>query len=180
MLNPHGLCLIFDLTFYSGRCFEVLQPTAPTTKPVEPVIEPATEHPTEPSSVPNGNGEGSHRVSLPDGAESEEAPQVLLAATLTRAEIMKIKRIVTPKPYTGNIEVPQDIIDMWNTEQGKQKLFALWAKSGGVKVGKRLAWFLYLLFMLCSSMSSCYTMPMRNHIHGLGNLQAKGGDPICD
>lgn len=60
-------------------------------------------------------------------------PIILHVATLSRNEKDKIKRIVTPKATTGRLEVPQDIFDLWKTPKGKEKLFALWCKSGGVK-----------------------------------------------
>ena len=62
-----------------------------------------------------------------------EEPIVLHVSTLTKSEKDKIKRIVTPKATTGRLDVPKDIYELWQTNQGKEKLFAMWTKSGGVK-----------------------------------------------
>ncbi len=72
----------------------------------------------------------------PEDHEEEEVPSVLHVATMTRNEKDKVKRIVTPKPTTGNLAVPRDIFEMWQSEKGKEKLFSMWCKSGGVKAGK--------------------------------------------
>lgn len=69
-------------------------------------------------------------------AETEETPCVLHVATLTRNDRLKVQRIVTPKPTTGNLAVPKDIYEMWQGgDAGKQKLLSMWCKSGGVKAG---------------------------------------------
>ncbi|CAK9101825.1 Uncharacterized protein SCF082_LOCUS47603 [Durusdinium trenchii] len=52
---------------------------------------------------------------------------------MTRAQKEQVRRIISPKPTTGRLEVPEDITTLWNTEKGKAKLFSLWCKSGGVK-----------------------------------------------
>ena len=68
--------------------------------------------------------------------ESERIePAVLHASTLSPNEKAKVRRIVTPKPASGNLDVPKDIFQLWNTKDGKEKLFAMWAKSGGIKAG---------------------------------------------
>lgn len=54
---------------------------------------------------------------------------------MTRAQKEQVRRIISPKPTTGRLEVPEDITTLWNTEKGKAKLFSLWCKSGGVKAG---------------------------------------------
>lgn len=63
----------------------------------------------------------------------EEQPLILHLATLTKYEKDKVKRIVTPKPATGRLEVPRDIHELWQTKKGREKLFNMWCKSGGVK-----------------------------------------------
>ena len=68
-----------------------------------------------------------------DGGGEVEEPIVLHVSTLTKSEKDKIKRIVTPKATTGRLDVPKDIYELWQTNQGKEKLFAMWTKSGGVK-----------------------------------------------
>ena len=79
---------------------------------------------TAPSEVPN------------DDSSELEVPKVLKSETLDKLEKEKIKRIVTPKKGSGNLEVPEDIFDMWrDAANGRQKIFQMWAKSGGVKAG---------------------------------------------
>ena len=55
---------------------------------------------------------------------------------MSRTEMSKVKRIVQPKPNSGKLEVPKDIMNMWNTAKGKEQLFKMWVKSGGVKAGQ--------------------------------------------
>ena len=68
-----------------------------------------------------------------DSPEGRAAPVVLDAKALDRNEKEKIRRLVMPKKNTGHLEVPQDIMDLWNTAAGKEKLYEMWAKSGGIK-----------------------------------------------
>lgn len=67
---------------------------------------------------------------MPEGTSS---PVVLHVATMSKNEREKVKRLVTPKSTTGNLTVPRDIYEMWETPQGKEKLLSMWCKSGGVK-----------------------------------------------
>lgn len=69
------------------------------------------------------------------GETSEEEPMILHVATLTKSDKEKIRRIVTPKSTTGRLEVPKDIFQLWQTEKGKEQIFNMWCKSGGVKAG---------------------------------------------
>lgn len=64
-----------------------------------------------------------------------ELPMIMTVKTLTRADKERVRRIVTPKPTSGRVEVPKDIIAMWNSEKGREQLLQIWCKSGGVKVG---------------------------------------------
>ena len=93
--------------------------------------EPAQEVPMDGASpaAPAGDCDG----------EVEE-PIVLHVSTLSKSEKDKIKRIVTPKATTGRLDVPKDIYELWQTNQGKEKLFAMWTKSGGVKDTGCLLW----------------------------------------
>ena len=76
------------------------------------------------------------QADVADEVETEvQEPRVMHALTLPQNEKNKVRRVVTPKPMTGHLEVSQDIFNMWQTKDGKQKLYALWAKAGGVKVG---------------------------------------------
>ncbi|CAE7383534.1 unnamed protein product [Symbiodinium sp. CCMP2456] len=71
-----------------------------------------------------------------DDSSEAEAPKVLKGDTLDKLEKDKIRRIVSPKKGSGNLEVPEDIFDMWkDAGKGRQKLFQMWAKSGRVKGG---------------------------------------------
>lgn len=67
--------------------------------------------------------------------EPDELPVVLHVSTMSRAEKAKLKRVIQPKPNSGRLEVPKDIMLKWNSEKGKKELMDLWAKSGGVKAG---------------------------------------------
>lgn len=68
-----------------------------------------------------------------DKTEEEEYPTVMSAESMSRAEKQKVRRACTPKSASGKLDVPQDIHELWNSAGGKEKLFAMWAKSGGVK-----------------------------------------------
>lgn len=79
---------------------------------------------------------GTERTSVHETSGDEaEYPIVMHAATMTRNEKQKVARVCTPKGSSGHLEVPQDIFKLWNSKAGKEKLYALWAKSGGVKAG---------------------------------------------
>ena len=67
--------------------------------------------------------------------DEAEYPVVMHGATMNRNEKQKVARVCTPKGSSGHLEVPNDIFKLWNTKAGKEKLYALWAKSGGVKAG---------------------------------------------
>ena len=68
--------------------------------------------------------------------DENEEPRVLDPKNLSRLEKQKIRRIVMPKPGSGNLEVPPNFMKMWE-QAGTQRdqLFSMWAKAGGVKVG---------------------------------------------
>ncbi|CAE7313361.1 unnamed protein product [Symbiodinium sp. CCMP2592] len=88
------------------------------TKPVKPV--------EEPSECPDDV----------DGDDDEEPPKVLNFHDLSKLEKEKVRRIVTPKRGSGNLEVPENIFEMWkDAGKGRDNLFRMWAKSGGVKAG---------------------------------------------
>ena len=69
---------------------------------------------------------------VPEPAEPESIA-ILHVATMSKYEKDKVKRIVCPKPTTGNLAVPRDIYELWQTEKGKEKLLQMWCKSGGMK-----------------------------------------------
>ncbi|CAE7326209.1 unnamed protein product [Symbiodinium sp. KB8] len=66
--------------------------------------------------------------------DENEEPRVLDPKNLSRLEKQKIRRIVMPKPGSGNLEVPPNFMKMWE-QAGTQRdqLFSMWAKAGGVK-----------------------------------------------
>lgn len=111
-----------------GHRAEDPEPAAPAAEAKEP----------ESAQVPGPVGEPEQRQvpetePEPNQGGQPDEPLVLHVATLSKSEKDKLRRIVTPKSTTGRLEVPQDIFDMWKTQQGKEKLFAMWCKSGGVK-----------------------------------------------
>ena len=55
------------------------------------------------------------------------------AKDLSRAETAKIRRIVTPKPCSGKLDVPKDIMELWQTDKGRETLKEQWCKAGGMK-----------------------------------------------
>lgn len=106
--------------------------------PATPAPIPAPSHPAE------GDGEGS--------------PVILHIATMTRAEKEKVRRLVTPKPTTGNLSVPKDIFELWQTDKGREKLLCMWCKSGGVKAG--LGGLLFDLLIQLSFVEHCFARVM--------------------
>ena len=62
-----------------------------------------------------------------------EVPVVLRYQDLSKNEVQKVKRVVTPKALTGRLEVPEDIFKLWQDPKGQEKLLRLWCKSGGIK-----------------------------------------------
>lgn len=93
---------------------------------------PRAEVPATAPEVPAAPA-GASEVEDNDDESGNTEPKVIHALTLTQNEKNKLRRIVTPKPMTGHLEVSQDIFEMWQTKDGKQKLYAMWAKAGGVK-----------------------------------------------
>ena len=64
------------------------------------------------------------------------SPKVLFWDQLDKNEKNKIRRVCIPKPGSGNLEVPENIFEMWqDAAKGRETLYRMWAKSGGVKVG---------------------------------------------
>ena len=71
------------------------------------------------------------------GDESdEEPPRVLLYKDMTKLEREKVRRICSPKKGSGKLEVPENVFQMWqDAAKGRESLFRMWCKSGGVKAG---------------------------------------------
>ena len=69
-----------------------------------------------------------------DEDDEDEPPKVMSFSSMTKLEKEKVRRIVTPKKGSGNLEVPENIFEMWkDAGKGRDNLFRMWAKSGGVK-----------------------------------------------
>ena len=84
--------------------------------------------PADPPAPAAGNGE-----------EQEMAiPVVMHPKDMPRSEREKVRRICTPKSTTGRLEVPKGILQMWNTDEGREKLLSMWCKSGAVKAGLKV------------------------------------------
>ena len=106
-----------------------IQRIHPAKAPSSPLPAPLLP---SPSHLPDGAGE----AGAGDDGRDTDQPAILHVATMSRTEMSKVKRIVQPKPNSGKLEVPKDIMNMWNTAKGKEQLFKMWAKSGGVKAGQ--------------------------------------------
>jgi len=105
---------------------KVEEPPAPVPGALAVLPKTAAKQPEMPAVRPASQ--------LEDPAhEGSEVPIVLHVATMSKYEKDKVKRIVTPKATTGNLAVPRDIYEMWQTEKGKENLLNMWCKSGGVK-----------------------------------------------
>ncbi|CAE7351284.1 unnamed protein product [Symbiodinium sp. CCMP2456] len=106
--------------------------------------KPSSPGKSSPSSTPAPGAEkgaasrGAKRARSPESKDSDdeeyEYPKVLTAAALDRNEKLKVRRICTPKPCSGHLEVPENIFEMFNdAAKGRTTLYQMWAKSGGVK-----------------------------------------------
>lgn len=84
---------------------------------------PAPEHLAGEATVPPAKahalGSSTASTEQTHEREEEEAPVILHVATMTKSEKDKIRRIVTPKPSSGRIEVPEDVSKLWATPEGK-------------------------------------------------------------
>ncbi|CAL1168484.1 unnamed protein product [Cladocopium goreaui] len=103
----------------------------PGAKRSEAAVPEETRTPPAPAP-PVSAGTKPMSVQETSGDEAEY-PVVMHGATMNRNEKQKVARVCTPKGSSGHLEVPNDIFKLWNTKAGKEKLYALWAKSGGVK-----------------------------------------------
>ena len=83
---------------------------------------------------------------VPSEPAERTTPAVIDVHSMTKLEKEKFRRLVTPKKYSGNLDVPKDIADLWNSPGGKEKLCSMWAKSGGIKAGHSLRNLIYLFF----------------------------------
>lgn len=110
-----------------GKLFSKVVPQGP--EPAELPQTPQCQSPSE--AVPKA----ALPQAVPEVESAAEQPAVLHVLTLSKCQREKVKRIVTPKPTTGNLEVPKNVFEMWQTPKGKEQLLAMWCKSGGVKDG---------------------------------------------
>ena len=105
-------------------------PTTPAKSPSQP--------PCKPSDVSSEQSSRKRPRSVTPPplriTELDDIPRVLQAGTLSKNEKQKVRRIVTPKEGSGRLEVPENIFEMWqDASKGRETLFQMWAKSGGVK-----------------------------------------------
>ena len=69
-----------------------------------------------------------------DAHDEDRYPKSLDPRNLSKNEKAKIARVCKPKNGSGKLEVPENIAEMWDDAgKGRQKIFSMWAKSGGVK-----------------------------------------------
>ena len=100
-------------------------------------------------------------------------------ATLTRTEKQKIKRVCTPKEHSGRLEVPENIFAMWEdtAKGGRDKLFHMWVKAGGVKAQSGSLWVkFWKLILFCPDFTSrnpSHTTDVENHssVTGLQEIE---------
>ena len=112
----------------------VTSPSARGSKRPHPVTPAAT--PTKPNKPDSGKPAPSKDGATQAESDDDETPKVLNFAQMSKLEKEKVRRIVSPKKATGNLEVPENIFEMWkDAGAGRDKLFRMWCKSGGVKAG---------------------------------------------
>ena len=87
---------------------------------------------TSPSPSATSTPSGSKGVS----EQEDGVPKILDPNNLTKNEKAKakIRRIVCPNCSSGNLEVPEDIMEMWeDAANGRNQIFKMWTKADGVK-----------------------------------------------
>ena len=114
---------------------EVLKsPSARGSKRPAPTTPMTT--PTKPNNKDTSKPTASTAASAQDQDDDDETPRVLNFSDMTKLEKEKVRRVVSPKKATGNLEVPENIFEMWkDAGKGRDRLFRMWCKSGGVKAG---------------------------------------------
>ena len=143
-------------------------PASPDKAPgPEAAADVASDHEDRLPSRTEETGNGENELGE---EEQEEFPTVLHVATMTRNDKNKVKRIVMPKPNSGKLDVPKDIMEMWNSEKGREKLFEMWAKSGGMKAG-------ILHKHTCATLATLIPLFCFFNDH-LGSLHWESGDPF--
>ena len=111
---------------------EILQTPTPRASSKRP-------HPPTPAATPTKPVPGKATVPETGSAQApsedeDEPPKVLNFSDMSKLEKEKVRRIVSPKKATGNLEVPENIFEMWkDAGKGRDKLFRMWCKAGGVK-----------------------------------------------
>ena len=125
-------------------------PPAPTQQavPREPTAEvlksPSARgskrpHPSTPvkPSKPTRGGKEVSELEEEEADDEVEIPKVMNFSDMTKLEKEKVRRCCTPKKGSGNLEVPENIFEMWkDAGKGRDNLFRMWAKAGGVKAGR--------------------------------------------
>ncbi|CAE7822447.1 unnamed protein product, partial [Symbiodinium sp. CCMP2456] len=99
-------------------------------------------HPITPSTTPTKPNKPDSRTSKDNPAQADsdddEPPKVLNFADMTKLEKEKVRRIVSPKKGTGNLEVPENIFEMWKSAgSSRDKLARIekivaWAEKKGL------------------------------------------------
>ena len=94
-------------------------------------------HPPTPTTTPTkplNPQRGSEKVE--SDKDEAEVPQVIRLDDMTKLQKEQVRRIVSPKKGSGNLEVPENIFEMWkDVGKGRDKLLRMWCKAGGVKAG---------------------------------------------
>ena len=112
-----------------------------------------------PKTPPKPKPAAEHKEPSEAEDAEDEPPKVLRASDMSKLEKEKVRRIVTPKQGSGNLEVPENIFEMWkDAGKGRDNLFRMWAKSGGVKAGgqiilESISAYLYAIFCIVASPS---------------------------
>ena len=135
----HHACLC--KRFHAKFCLQVNADLKPVAGLITASAPAQTVCPGPDHSEAMAKGIKRQRAPTPDGvpqlSDEDEAPRVLDAKNLSRNEKQKLRRIVMPKQGSGNLEVPENIMQMWEEAGSKRDaLFSTWAKSGGVKASE--------------------------------------------
>ncbi|CAE7318528.1 unnamed protein product [Symbiodinium sp. CCMP2592] len=109
--------------------------------PASPAKSQTTAATKTPDSKKHANSGTTMGTKSPDSkkqatqdSDDDEAPRVIQFKDLSKPEKEKVRRICSPKKGSGNLEVPENVFQMWqDVAKGRDTLFRMWCKSGGVK-----------------------------------------------
>ncbi|CAE7847162.1 unnamed protein product [Symbiodinium necroappetens] len=89
-------------------------------------------HPVTPPKDKSSGAVQKQKSPSDDDDGDDGVPKIMSLSSMTKLEKEKVKRIVTPKRGSGNLEVPENIFEMWkDAGKGRDNLFRMWAKAGG-------------------------------------------------